>query len=176
VATQIYLSLGSNLGDRMRNLSAALGALAPDVQVVSVSSLYETEPVGVLDQPAFLNMALAAETSLDPFTLLQAVKRVEEAVGRTPTFRWGPRVVDVDILLFGDRTMHTDRLTIPHPEISRRAFVLVPLAEIAPDLVEPVSQQTISQLRDKVPGLESVRLIGPYQAPKRSSSQGSASL
>jgi 2-amino-4-hydroxy-6-hydroxymethyldihydropteridine diphosphokinase len=158
----VYLSLGSNLGDRERNLRVAVEALSRELHEVTVSSLYETEPVGVLDQPAFLNLAMQAQTDLDPESLLALVKRIEQQVGRTPTFRWGPRIVDIDILMYDDQTLEVPNLHIPHREMLNRAFVLVPLAEIAPDLIHPTSRRRIRELRDEVPGLEGVRLVGPY--------------
>jgi 2-amino-4-hydroxy-6-hydroxymethyldihydropteridine diphosphokinase len=127
-----YLGLGSNVGDRLANLRAA----ADRLPVVARSSVYETEPQGeVLDQPDFLNAVVAIETSLDPEGLLQLAKGVEAELGRDfGVVRHGPRVVDVDLLLLGDIELRTERLTLPHPEVTTRRFVLVPLLEIAPDL------------------------------------------
>ena len=153
----VYLSLGSNLGDREANLRRAVEALQEELTVTALSSLYETEPVGVLQQPSFLNLALAATTDLAPFDLLALVKRVEREVGRRPTFRWGPRVVDVDIILFGDHIVDTAELIIPHREMTRRAFVLIPLAEIAPDAVDPVTGTSVRRLAEQVDGAEGVR-------------------
>lgn len=176
VTIRVYLSLGSNLGDREANLSGALQLLGNSLQVKDVSSLYETEPVGVADQPAFLNIAVSADTELDPESLLQTAKQVETTVGRRPSFRWGPRAIDIDILLYGDRVIKSDRLTVPHAEMTNRAFVLVPLSEIASTTVHPVLTRTIAQLRDSVPGHETVRRIGPFKEPKRASREGSPSL
>jgi 2-amino-4-hydroxy-6-hydroxymethyldihydropteridine diphosphokinase len=138
-----------------------------------MSSLYRTAPVGVTDQPDFLNLAVQAETVLEPHELLTLVKRVERDIGRRPTFRWGPRVVDIDILLYGDRVLETPELTIPHPQMSNRAFVLVPLAEIAPGLIHPFQQQTIAELAANVPGAGGVR---PYVSPGRDDSRPDSSL
>lgn len=132
----VSLSLGSNLGERARSISlAALRlALMPGVDLLRVSSLYETAPWGVQDQPPFLNAALLARVTLSPEDLLVAVKALERELGRTTTFRWGPRVVDVDILTFGEVRLATPALTLPHPHLLERQFVLVPLAEMAPEL------------------------------------------
>jgi 2-amino-4-hydroxy-6-hydroxymethyldihydropteridine diphosphokinase len=132
--------------------------------VVSVSSIYETEPVGVTDQPLFLNLALAAETDIGPHELLSLVKQIENEVGRTPTFRWGPRVVDIDILLYGDQVVEDQNLEIPHREMARRAFVLVPLAEIAGGQRHPTLGQSMRDLRDAAPGTETVRRLQTDQA------------
>jgi 2-amino-4-hydroxy-6-hydroxymethyldihydropteridine diphosphokinase len=136
----VYLGLGSNLGDRAANLRAALARLGEaGVALRRLSPLYETEPVGVRDQPWFLNAVAEAETALEPQALLAAAKAVERAVGRTPGPRWGPRAVDVDLLLYGDRQVADAEpwLVIPHPELWRRRFVLVPLADLRPDLLAP---------------------------------------
>jgi 2-amino-4-hydroxy-6-hydroxymethyldihydropteridine diphosphokinase len=158
----VYLSLGSNLGERERQLRAALEALRTPLRVQSLSSLYETQPVGVLDQPSFLNLALGGETDVAPLELLGQLKRIEQGVGRRPTFRWGPRVVDIDILLYDELVLDTPELTIPHREMAGRAFVLVPLAEIAPEVRHPSLGVTVRELRDRVPGREGVRRIGSF--------------
>jgi 2-amino-4-hydroxy-6-hydroxymethyldihydropteridine diphosphokinase len=170
---EVVLSLGSNLGDREGSLRAALEALSGELDIAAVSSLYETDPIGVTDQPAFLNLAVAGRTSKSPEDLLVAVKRIEAAVGRRPTFRWGPRVVDIDIVLYGDEIVRTPALTIPHKELARRAFVLVPMAEIVPNRVHPESGKTVARLLAEVPGRDGVRL---YQAPNLSSDHGSPSM
>ncbi len=158
----VYLSMGSNVGDRAAHLRAALSDLDRVLTVRRISSLYRTDPVGVTDQPEFLNLAVEAETDLEPFELLAAVKQVEHDVGRRPTFRWGPRVVDLDILLYHDLVLETPELTIPHPELTRRAFVLLPLAEIAPRLIHPVEHRTIADLAATAPGSAGVhRLDAP---------------
>jgi 2-amino-4-hydroxy-6-hydroxymethyldihydropteridine diphosphokinase len=133
--TVAYLGLGANLGDRGASLARAEELLSErGVRVLRRSDTIETEPWGVLDQPRFLNLVLEVEWNGDPRSLLHAAKEVEVQVGRTPTFRWGPRVVDVDILLFGDQTVDEPDLQIPHPRMRERDFVLIPLRQLRPDL------------------------------------------
>jgi 2-amino-4-hydroxy-6-hydroxymethyldihydropteridine diphosphokinase len=142
----IYLGLGSNLGDRAANLRAAIRALGPEVSVLSESAVYETPPWGVEDQPGFLNMAVKAETDLAPTALRDHVKRIERELGRQPTYHWGPRLIDIDILLYGDRIVDEPGLIIPHAQMHKRPFVLVPLESIAPDEVHPALGLSIRQL------------------------------
>lgn len=163
--TTVYLSLGSNVGDRPGNLRAAVTALGQEMTVTAISSLYATEPVGVADQPAFLNLALAADTDLPPHDLLALVKRIEVEVGRRPTYRWGPRVVDIDIILYDELVLDIPDLVIPHPEMINRAFVLVPLAEIAPHAVHPTLHLPVADLLARVPGRETVLLLAPASEP-----------
>jgi 2-amino-4-hydroxy-6-hydroxymethyldihydropteridine diphosphokinase len=140
------LGLGTNLGDRDRNLTAARTSLLPEVRPLRASSVYETPPWGVLDQPHFLNQALEAETDLPPLHLLAYLKDLEVELGRLPAERYGPRLIDLDILFYDDLVLDTPELTIPHPRISERAFVLAPLANLAPDLVHPLEKKTIVEL------------------------------
>ena len=157
----VYLGLGSNLGDRSGYLRAALNALSRHGQIVAVSSLYETAPMYQLDQPQFLNMAAAIRTELEPSPLLSALKAIEWEMGRDPDApRNGPRVIDLDILFYDDRILLTPELTIPHPRIAERAFVLAPLVEIAPEFVHPVQRLTIAELGARVSPSDLTR-IGP---------------
>ncbi len=150
VTHTVYLALGSNLGDRRGNLAAALQRLREVLEITTVSSIYETEPVGYLDQPRFLNIVCRGKTMLSAQELLKYAKDVEVAIGRQPTFRNGPRPIDIDIIFYDDLHITQGNLTVPHPRMSERAFVLVPLAEIAPGVIDPVSGQTAQQLLDAV--------------------------
>ena len=156
--TVAYLGFGSNVGDRAANLSRAL-ALLPGhgVRVLEVSPVYETDPVGYTDQPLFLNAACRVETALSPRELLAAIKAVEAEVGRTPTFPNGPREIDVDIILYGDAVVDEKDLTIPHPRMAERAFVLVPLADVNADTTHPVLGETVASLLARVPGRDGPR-------------------
>jgi 2-amino-4-hydroxy-6-hydroxymethyldihydropteridine diphosphokinase len=158
---RVFLGLGSNLGDRQMNLFRAMHLLEPEVSIESVSSLYETEPWGVHEQPSYLNCALAANTDLTPHKLLVKLKSIEKEMGRQPTFRYGPRLVDLDILLYDELIMSTDELTIPHPRMLERGFVLVPLAEIAGSLIHPISKLSIRQLESDVKK-DGVKLYNSY--------------
>jgi 2-amino-4-hydroxy-6-hydroxymethyldihydropteridine diphosphokinase len=158
MAQSIYLSLGSNLGDRFANLQAAIHELPPDVNPLIQSSVYETSPWGYTDQPQFLNQVIQADTDLDPDELLAFLKKLETSLGRQESFRFGPRLIDLDILFYDRLIMNTSQLTIPHPRIAERAFVLVPLAEIAPDLLHPVLGKTVQELKTGV-DVSSVRLF-----------------
>ena len=153
----VYLGLGSNLGDRQCNLLQALDLLAEKMRIARISSLYETEPVGWSPQPLFLNAVCQATTSLDPEELLALIKGIEAVLGREPSFPNAPRTMDIDILLYGNQIINTAKLVVPHPRLEERAFVLVPLAEIAPDLVHPVSQRRIKEQLEKVLGLEGIK-------------------
>jgi 2-amino-4-hydroxy-6-hydroxymethyldihydropteridine diphosphokinase len=146
----VYISLGSNLGDRIRNLNNAITCLAPKVRTLLKSSIYETEPWGYTDQPSFLNQVIKGETEQEPMDLLVFLKDIEVRLGRKETFRFGPRLIDLDILFYDDLVLDTPQLTIPHPRITERAFVIVPLAEISPELVHPIIKKTIQGLKTSV--------------------------
>jgi 2-amino-4-hydroxy-6-hydroxymethyldihydropteridine diphosphokinase len=147
-----YLGLGSNLVDPRNNLARARRRLAANgIKILKTSSLYRTEPVGLSGQPWFLNQAVLVETSLSPWQLLRLAQRVESEMGRIPGPRNAPRVIDIDILLAGDTIVDTPSLTVPHPRLAERNFVLVPLAEIAPRAVHPLLKKTIRTLRDASP-------------------------
>ncbi len=128
------------------NLEAVKGDLPPQVKILNCSPVYQTEPWGYLDQPDFLNQVLAVETSLSPRELLEYIKGIEKKIGREPSFRFGPRIVDIDILFYGDRIIQEEDLVIPHPRITNRAFELIPLANIDPDLSYPGTSTSISDL------------------------------
>ena len=148
--SKVYLALGSNLGDREVNLDKIVSSLQEKTELETLSSIYETEPVGFRNQPRFLNAICLVQTTLEPFLLLAWVKEIERKIGPRASFRNGPRAADIDILLYDDLVLETPTLTIPHPRMAERAFVLVPLAEIAPGLVHPVLNQSVSALLDEL--------------------------
>jgi len=155
----VYLSLGSNVGDREAHLRDALARLGAAGRVITVSSFYETEPVEFTHQPWFLNCAVAFETGQTPQQLMTALLAIEEEMGRRRVQKKGPRSIDIDILLFDDVVMDSKDLVIPHPAMHERRFVLEPLAEIAPDVIHPVLKKTIGELRDALEAGQAVRKI-----------------
>jgi 2-amino-4-hydroxy-6-hydroxymethyldihydropteridine diphosphokinase len=146
----IYLGLGTNVGDRKRHLQEAVDSFFPHINCLQLSSIYETKPVGYTEQTEFLNQVVLAETKLAPLPLLNQLKYIETKMGRQPTFRFGPRAIDLDILFYDDLVMETPRLTIPHPRLQERSFVLIPLAEIAPQFIHPVLKKRIIDLAGEV--------------------------
>ena len=158
---RVYLSLGSNVGDREAQLRDAQTRLAAAGRVVEVSSFYETEPVEFIEQPWFLNRVLALETDQNPQELMATVLRIEEEMGRRRVQKKGPRAIDIDILLFDDTIVDSKELTIPHPAMHQRRFVLEPLAEIAPELLHPVLKKTIGELLDSLPPGQVVKRLKP---------------
>lgn len=146
----VFLALGTNLGERAANLDRARQELSKVVEIDRKSSIYETPPWGVTDQPAFLNQVLAGRTMLVPQELLAAVKQIEKDMGRVPSVRFGPRLIDIDILLYGNTLLNTPELTIPHPRMFERAFVLVPLLEIAPALISPLTHEPVTDILQRL--------------------------
>lgn len=142
----VYLALGTNLGDRLGNLKLALAALTPQMEVKARSGIYETPPWGYEDQPRFLNQVVKVKTYLEPEPLLKHLKRLEVALGRQPSLPNGPRLIDMDILFYDDIILDTPSLKLPHPRLQERAFVLLPLMDIAPDLLHPVSKKSVREM------------------------------
>jgi 2-amino-4-hydroxy-6-hydroxymethyldihydropteridine diphosphokinase len=142
----VWLGLGSNVGDRGRHLARAVDSLSRLLAIDAVSPVYETEPVGYLEQPLFWNMVLRGSSEHDPAALLALLKRLEHELGRVPTFHLGPRVVDIDILLFGEQVLCTDELQIPHPGLRQRAFVLRPLLDIDAEVLDPTTGERLADL------------------------------
>jgi 2-amino-4-hydroxy-6-hydroxymethyldihydropteridine diphosphokinase len=158
----VHLSLGSNVGDRAANLNTAVDHLRALGEIVAVSSFYETEPVEFAAQPWFLNCAVALSTDKTPEETLASILEIEQKLGRRRAQKKGPRIIDIDILLFGNSIVDDPGLTIPHPAMHERRFVLEPLAEIAPDARHPVLKQTIQELRDTLPAGQAVRRATNY--------------
>jgi 2-amino-4-hydroxy-6-hydroxymethyldihydropteridine diphosphokinase len=159
MAEEVYLLLGSNEGDRDRNLSRAVELISePAGKQLKTSSIYETAAWGKTDQAAFLNQAIAISSELKPMELLRYLKDVEKQLGRVSSEKWGPRVIDIDILLYGDKVMQEPELQLPHPYLPVRRFALLPLAEIAGGFVHPVLQKTVMQLLAECPDESEVRV------------------
>jgi 2-amino-4-hydroxy-6-hydroxymethyldihydropteridine diphosphokinase len=158
VPTDVFISIGSNIGDRAVNIRNAIKALERVGKVLAVSSLYETEPVEFTDQPWFLNCAVQWETELDPHELIGGLLAIEQEMGRYRQQKKGPRNIDLDILLYGDLVLNDATLTIPHPAMHQRRFVLEPLAEIAPEIIHPVLRRTIHELLNALPQGQQVKV------------------
>lgn len=146
----VFLSLGTNLGNRLTNLQNARESLCPDVEIIQISPIYITQPWGYLDQPEFLNQVVEARTELEPLPLLYFLKAIEREMGRSSTFRYGPRLIDLDILFYGDRVVTEEGLQIPHDRLHKRAFVLVPLNDLVPDFIHPVLKLSVHEMLKKV--------------------------
>lgn len=163
---EVYLSLGSNIGNRRANLKKALRFLGENVDIVKVSSVYDTEPVGVGEQPRFLNLICLVGTNMGPKQLLSFIKGIESEMGRDLRLMNAPRIIDIDIIFHGDTIMESQELTIPHPRMRERAFVLVPFAEIAPEVVHPVTGERVGDLAARVEGRDGVvkkQRLGGYR-------------
>jgi 2-amino-4-hydroxy-6-hydroxymethyldihydropteridine diphosphokinase len=146
IAAEVFIALGTNLGDRAENLRRAIAALAHIATVEAVSRVYESEPVGFRDQPDYWNLVVRIRTELEPAPLFQALKAIEQQLGRTADFRNAPRIIDLDIIAYDQLVLHNETLEIPHPRMHQRSFVLYPLAELAPEFRHPVDGRSIQQL------------------------------
>lgn len=155
-----YIALGSNLGDRFNYLKKSILLLEnhEKIKVVNTSSIYETEPVGYADQDQFLNMAVQVSTSLDPLALLDVCLKIENELGRKREVRWGPRTLDLDILLYNHENIETENLTIPHPRMTERAFVILPLLEMDPNMMLPMMEEPLKSFLKSKPDQEGVRI------------------
>jgi 2-amino-4-hydroxy-6-hydroxymethyldihydropteridine diphosphokinase len=163
VKEKVYVSLGSNLGDRTKNMQQALMALRQEgIAVTKISSVYETEPVDYLDQPWFLNMAVEGETELAPAALLETLRGIETKMGSKKRIAKGPRLIDIDILLYAKEVVDTPELQIPHPRIHLRRFVLQPLAEIAPGVRHPILGMTAAEMLASTPDKSAVRIVSGF--------------
>lgn len=159
-ATPVALALGSNIGDCLHSLRKSVKALAPYVDITATSPIYETAPLYVTDQPVFLNAVVVGTTKLDPLALLRLIKELEVEIGRLPSFQWGPRLIDIDIIFYGDSVVETPELTIPHPRLTERDFVLRPLSDIAPKWRHPQNGNTVVEMLANLPP-RSMICLGP---------------
>lgn len=162
---EVLLGLGANLGDPVAQLARAVAALGDEVRVDTVSSLYRTEPVGFVEQPDFYNLVVRGRTRLDALGVLRRAREVEEALERRRPFPNAPRTIDVDLLAYGDRVMRTEELTLPHPRLHLRGFVLYPLVEVAPEWRHPVLLKTARELLSAATNLERVERVGALPGP-----------
>lgn len=155
-----YISLGSNIGERSENLKGAIEKLEghPEIKVVNHSSVYETDPVGYENQDQFLNMAIEVKTNLKPYELLEVCLEIEKELGRKRDIRWGPRTIDLDILLYNQENIKSEKLTVPHPRMHERAFVIIPLLEIHPNIKLPTMESPLNISLEDIPDREGVRI------------------
>lgn len=162
-----YLGLGANLGDRLTQLKQAIELLhhTSGIRVTRISSVYETDPVGYLNQPCFYNLVIEVKTTLTPSALLSVILQAEKKLHRVREVRWGPRTIDIDILLYGDRVIEQEDLQVPHPRMKERAFVLVPLLELAGNRVIPGTDQTVEQLAWELPPGQKIRRLDVSLSP-----------
>jgi 2-amino-4-hydroxy-6-hydroxymethyldihydropteridine diphosphokinase len=160
MVNNVYIALGSNIGNRLRYLHDAVKKLDEheQISVVDTSSIYETEPVGYVEQDDFLNMVVQVKTTLSPFALLEVTRKIEADLGRKRKICWGPRTLDLDILLYNHENIETEQLIIPHPRMLERAFVLVPLLELNPNIDIPSNQKSLRLIIDELPDKEGIRI------------------
>lgn len=160
MVNKVYIGLGTNVGDRESNLKDAVSELAavPEIEIISLSSIYETNPVGYLEQGKFLNMVVCINTTFDAQTLLVTCMKIEQNLGRKREIRWGPRTIDLDILLYNQENIVTKNLIVPHPRMLDRAFVVIPLVEIDKDIILPNMEKPIREIMDDIPEKEGVRI------------------
>lgn len=155
----VFIGIGSNLGDKKENIKKAIGLIMEKCEILKISSLYETEPVGYKRQDWFLNCAICAETELKSMELLDFLQSIEKKLGRVKTIKNGPRTIDLDILFYGDKIINGDKLIVPHPRLHERLFVLEPLTEISLNFVHPLLNRSIKELRSRLNSTECVRLV-----------------
>ncbi|MBU8881387.1 2-amino-4-hydroxy-6-hydroxymethyldihydropteridine diphosphokinase [Bacillus sp. FJAT-29790] len=160
MVNEAYLSLGSNIGDRNENLKEAIENLeaSPEIKVINTSSIYETDPVGYENQEQFLNMVIQVETTLEPIALLDTCHEIEKNLGRKRDIRWGPRTIDLDILLYNQENIETDKLIVPHPRMQERAFVVIPLLEIQSCIKLPTMEVSLQAVLGDIPDRKGVRI------------------
>jgi len=167
VREEIYIGLGSNLGDRLANIRKAIELMEEEgIEIIDESSIYETEPVGYKEQGWFLNSVVKGRTELSSRRLWERLEKIEKSMGREREIKWGPRIIDLDILFYGNEILNGKQLQIPHPELYKRKFVLVPLAEVAPKLVHPVLKKTISELLRDLKDNSQVELPEEFDSPE----------